>query len=292
MDPQWQPYADTAGRQGRTSYIAPQQHRDMNSASGTHQLSSSAFGHDVYQPVNSHPQPMAVSPLGSSRNRSYSGDVDVTMEDADPYNRMKYPSRPTHSQRPSAHYIPQDGTDSARRYSPMKPVTPSHYPASPQQPIHPTHGQYISQNSSARQSPTRNQYSTPSSYYSTPSMSTEMMLVYSKRGIIANKHSDVASSRQQPLQLPPIQAGDPLSDQYYPSSATAQLNAVFGREVRSPRHARSLQQTPLDMPRGPVPRFKRLERPDDLEPKMNTQPAFRRANPEGGFISVSPHSRE
>lgn len=263
MDPQWQPYTDTAGRQGRTSYIAPQQQqRDMNNAPGNHQVPSSTFGHDVYQPTNSHSQPMAVSPIGSSRNRSYSGDVDVTMEDADPYNRMKYPSRPTHSQRPSAHYIPQDGTDPARRYSPMKPVTPSHYPASPQQPIHPAHGQYISQNSSARQSPTRNQYSTPSqSYYSTPT-----------------------SSRQQPLQLPPIQAGDPISDQYYPNSATAQLNAVFGREVKSPRHARSLQ-TPLDMSRGPVPRFKPLQRPDDLEPKMHTQPAFRRANPEGGFIS-------
>ncbi|KAL8762612.1 MAG: hypothetical protein Q9184_001413 [Pyrenodesmia sp. 2 TL-2023] len=87
------------------------------------------------------------------------------------------------------------------------------------------------------------------------------------------------------MQLPPIQAGDPIADQFYPSSATAQLNAVFGRETRSPRHPRSAQLTPLDMPRGPVPRFQRLERTSDLEPKINTQPAFRRANPEGGFIS-------
>ncbi len=90
------------------------------------------------------------------------------------------------------------------------------------------------------------------------------------------------------MQLPPIQAGDPITDQFYPSSATAQLNAVFGREARSPRHPRSAQHTPLNMPRGPMPRFQRLERTSDLEPKINTQPAFRRANPEGGFISVSP----
>ncbi|KAL9598335.1 MAG: hypothetical protein Q9219_004563 [cf. Caloplaca sp. 3 TL-2023] len=243
MDPQWQPYTDSAGRQGRNSYATPQhQHREVNNASGIHHPPSTALGHDVYQTptMNSHRQSMAVSPLGTPRTRSYSGDVDVTMEDADPYNRMKYPSRPTHSHRPSAQYIPQDGTDPARRYSPMKPLTPSsHYPASPQQPLHPTH----------------------THYYATPT-----------------------STRQQPLQLPPIQAGDPLSDQYYPSSATAQLNAVFGREARSPRHARAAQQTSFDVSKGPIPRFRRLERLDDLEPKVNTQPAFRRANPEGGFI--------
>ncbi|KAI4096720.1 MAG: hypothetical protein LQ348_006558 [Seirophora lacunosa] len=194
---------------------------------------------------------MAVSPSGTPRTSSYSGDVDTAMEDADPYNPMKYPARPSHSNRPSAQYIPQA---SAQRYSPMQTSTPSaHHPA--------PHAQYPSQNSSARQSPTRNQYSTPShTFYSTPTSS-------------------------RPLQLPPIQAGDPISDQFYPGSATAQLNAVFGREAKSPRHPRSAQQTPFDMPRGPVPRFRRLERNGDLEPKVNTQPAFRRANPEGGFIS-------
>ncbi|KAL8947147.1 MAG: hypothetical protein Q9222_006541 [Ikaeria aurantiellina] len=264
MDHQWQPYADGAVPSGHFSHTTPQQQqqpRDMNSASGARHLPISGFNYESYQTptVPSHPQSMAVSPTGTPRTRGFSGDGDVAMEDADPYNRMKYPSRPTHSHRASAQYMPNDDSAAARRYSPMKATTPtSHYPASPQQA---SYNHYISQNSSARQSPTRSHPSSQS-YYSTPT-----------------------SSRQQPLHLPPIQAGDPLPDQYYPSSATAQLNAVFGREAKSPRQSRLSQQDPLDTSRGPVPRFKRLERPGDLEPRMNAQPAFRRANPEGGFIS-------
>ena len=36
-----------------------------------------------------------------------------------------------------------------------------------------------------------------------------------------------------------------------------------------------------------VPEFRRVRGPTDLRPKVNHQPAFRRAAPEGGFISVS-----
>ncbi len=100
--------------------------------------------------------------------------------------------------------------------------------------------------------------------------------------------SHPASSRQQSLHLPPIQPSESSPEQYYPSSATAQLNAVFGREARSPRHLRPPQSAGgLDTLRGPVPRFKKLETLQDLKPKINPQPAFRRADPEGGFISVS-----
>ncbi|KAI4175027.1 MAG: hypothetical protein LQ346_008148 [Caloplaca aetnensis] len=243
MNNQWQPYTDLAERQGRSSYSTPQQQQHYQTPT-----------------MSSHSSAMAASPSSTPRTRGYTGDGDTAMEDADPYNPLKYPQRPTHSQRPSAQYIPQG--DYSRKYSPMQANTPSsHYPASPQHPPGASHPQYPSQNSSARQSPTRNQYTTPShSFYSTPSAGRSM-------------------------QLPPIQAGDPITDQFYPSSATAQLNAVFGRETRSPRHPRSAQHTPLNMPRGPMPRFQRLERTSDLEPKINTQPAFRRANPEGGFIS-------
>ncbi|KAL8871313.1 MAG: hypothetical protein Q9174_002824 [Haloplaca sp. 1 TL-2023] len=251
MDQQWQqPYADGVGRQGRYSMQQQQQQqhqpsRDMMNLSGLQHHPPSALGYESYHTPTI--PSMNASPAGTPRSRGFSGDGDVAMEDADPYNRMKYPSRPTHSHRASTQYVPHDDSTAARRYSPMKPVTPSsHHTASPQQSTQAAYSQYMSQNSSARQSPTRShQYSTPSqSYYSTP-----------------------VSSRQQPLHLPPIQAGDPLPDQYYPSSATAQLNAVFGREAKSPRHPRSSQQSTLNMPRGPVPRVQR------------------RANPEGGFIS-------
>ena len=38
--------------------------------------------------------------------------------------------------------------------------------------------------------------------------------------------------------------------------------------------------------KGPVPQFQRCDNVEDLEPRINTQPPFRRANPEGGFIGV------
>ncbi|OBT54758.1 hypothetical protein VE04_10348 [Pseudogymnoascus sp. 24MN13] len=37
--------------------------------------------------------------------------------------------------------------------------------------------------------------------------------------------------------------------------------------------------------RGPIPQFVKLRSVSDLQPQINAQPAFRRANPEGGFIS-------
>jgi dual specificity protein kinase YAK1 len=74
---------------------------------------------------------------------------------------------------------------------------------------------------------------------------------------------------------------------FYPQSATAQLNAVYNREARSPRapsHSNASQSQPG---RGPVPKFEKCTSTADLRPQINTQPPFRRANPEGGFISVS-----
>ncbi|KAL8785400.1 MAG: hypothetical protein Q9195_008660 [Heterodermia aff. obscurata] len=240
----------------------------MNNGSTQQNPGSAGHGYEAYQTpsVPSQPQSMAASPTGTPRARAYSGDGDVAMEDADPYNRLKYPSRPSHQHRTSGPYVPLEDSSAARRYSPMKALSPSmHYPQTPQQSNQGTYSAFNSQNTSARQSPTRpNPYSTPSqNYYSSP-----------------------ATSRQQPLHLPPIQVGELSPDQYYPSSATAQLNAVFGREAKSPRHPRQPHGVGgPDVPRGSVPRFKKLATPKDLEPRINPQPAFRRANPEGGFIS-------
>lgn len=265
MDQQWQTYSDSRARYSHTG--PQQQSRDMNNGSGQPQSASSGYGYEAYHTpsVPSNPQSMATSPTGTPRTRMYTGDGDVAMEDADPYNRLKYPSRPSHQHRVSAPYIPQEDSSAARRYSPMKALSPSnHYPQTPQQQSQGSFGAYSSHSTSARQSPTRpNAYSTPSqNYYPSP-----------------------ASSRQQPLHLPPIQVGELSPDQYYPSSATAQLNAVFGREAKSPRHPRQPYATGHDAPRGSVPRFKRLSTAKEFEPRINPQPAFRRADPEGGFIS-------
>ncbi len=145
-------------------------------SNGAAQLSQpqSGYGYEAYQTpsIPSQPQSMAASPIGTPHTRGYaSGDGDVAMEDADPYNKMKYPARPSHHSRPSGQYLGQEESSAARRYSPMK-ATPSS-PYTPQQPSQSPYGHYPAQNSSARQSPTRSShYSTPSqSNYSTPSES-------------------------------------------------------------------------------------------------------------------------
>ena len=101
-------------------------------------------------------------------------------------------------------------------------------------------------------------------------------------GYLANMPFDSAPVRH-PLQLSPINAADPQADQFFPNSATVQLNAVFGRELKSPRQPYPQHHGP----KGPVPRFSRTQSAQEIQPRIHTQPAFRRANPEGGFISVS-----
>ena len=172
MDQHWQAYSDS--RQGRLSHATPQQpSREMNNGATPQHHTASAYGYEAYQTpsVPSQTHSMAASPIGTPRARAYSGDPDVAMEDADPYNRLKYPSRPSHQHRASGPYIPQEDSTAARRYSPMKALSPStHYPQTPQQPSQGTYSAFNSQNTSARQSPTRpNAYSTPSqNYYPSP----------------------------------------------------------------------------------------------------------------------------
>jgi dual specificity protein kinase YAK1 len=59
-------------------------------------------------------------------------------------------------------------------------------------------------------------------------------------------------------------------DARYPQSA----NANSSRSGRSPLQ---IQDT--------VPKFRKIENVRDIQPRINNQPAYRRANPEGGFIS-------
>ena len=168
---QWQSLGDLPGnRQSRYGHSTSQHTREYSSA-GQHQ-GPTGFSYETYQTstVPSHPQSSATTPTSTPLvKQEYSGDGDVAMEDADPYNRMKYPTRPNHSHRSSAQYLSQEDSATSRRYSPMKALSPSSpYASSPQQPAQ-TYGAYVPQNASARQSPTRpNLYSTPSSqaYYS------------------------------------------------------------------------------------------------------------------------------
>ena len=171
MDQQWQQYSqEPPNRPSR--YQHPQmQHPQAN---GAHQQAQPAggYGYDAYQQTSSasHASTMATSPSGTPHRRTFSGDVDIKMEDADPYNSMKYPPRPSHHQRPSGQFLSQQ--ESSRGYSPVKTLSPSSpYTPSSSHSTQSPYGQFPSHSNSARQSPTRaTPYATPSqSYYTTPS---------------------------------------------------------------------------------------------------------------------------
>ncbi|RDW70082.1 kinase-containing protein [Coleophoma crateriformis] len=255
---QWQSYSDSAGPSrrytGNPPPTQPPMTRDYN---GSNQAQAPAgFSYEQYQGgLTAHSQSMGSSPVGTPQIRD--GNGDVSMQDAgDPYSGRQYPLRPHHSQhlsggRVAGHHTSQEPSTAAQRYSPMEALSPaSPYGAAPP----PGPGQYGAQ----RQSPNSRagSYSSPNTYY---------------------------TNRQQNQQIPPI---SPFTSQSegYPSSATAQLNAVFGNDPKSPR--RPGQPQPAGPPgRGPVPEFTKIRSMADIKPKVNSQPAFRRANPEGGFIS-------
>ncbi|KAF2766433.1 serine/threonine protein kinase [Teratosphaeria nubilosa] len=198
-------------------------------------------------------------------------------DEEDPYNRDKYSSRPPSNaqQNRLSQYMPVEGQSqsiAAQRYSPMNTSPSAPYLHSPpqqqqQQQAAANHFSPYTPHPSARQSPTRQQnpYASPSQrYYASPPTS-----------------SRAQASQLAPLQTPSGQGmGSPTS--YYPQSATQQLNAVFGNAPRSPGPQQS-QLAPGE--RGPVPHFTKCHSVADLHPRINAQPPFRRANPEGGFIS-------
>jgi len=227
--------------------------RDYNG--NTQAQPPAGFTYEQYQGgMGAHSQSITASPTAAPQMRDGSGDV--AMQDAgDPYSGMKYPMRPHHQQhlsggRAISQHSTQEPSTAAQRYSPMETLSPgSQYGATQQ-----GQNQYAS-----RQSPTRpGNYSSSNSYY---------------------------TSRQQSQKLPSI-TPFASNNEGYPNSAIAQLNAVFGNDPKSPR--RPVPQAAQSPPgRGPVPEFTKVRSMTDLHPKVNAQPAFRRANPEGGFISVS-----
>lgn len=259
---QWQPYSAAAGGGARRFNNNPQQGQSHQAREYTSGTAPANFGQfEQYQGgVNA---ASASASQGQNTPHVRDGSGDVAMQDAgDPYNGVKYPMRPHHHQHLSAggrsalHQSPQEQSSAAQRYSPMEALSS----AAPY-----TTASQTSQNPyNTRQSPTRpGSYSSPNSYY---------------------------SSRPQPQQLPPITPYSSANNQEaYPPSATSQLNAVFGNDVKSPRRPLP-QAAPPSSGRGPVPQFTKVRAVSDLQPKINAQPAFRRANPEGGFISVSQES--
>lgn len=258
---QWQAYPDSSAggssrRYNGNGYNAAQQHPQQHSQQSQVQQHSTGYSkYEGYQ-GSMNPQSSAASSLTSPQIRDGSGDV--AMSDAhDPYTSMKYPMRPHHQHHSSvgrATNLQQEPSQAAQRYSPMEALSPT----SPYAAKSVTAAQY-SNPPVQRQSPTRqaqSDYNPTSPYF-------------------ANRQS-------QPL--PSFNLYSQSHDAYASSSSSAAVvDNAFG-DAKSPR--RSVPQMITPGNKGPVPEFKKLRSSNDLCPKVNSQPPFRRANPEGGFISV------
>ncbi|KAI1344111.1 kinase-like protein [Xylariaceae sp. FL0016] len=251
---QWQGYQDAAGaprRYNGNSQMTPG--REYPQQPGQVQPSI-GFKYDQYQgAMNSHSaQASANSPITTPQLRD--GNGDVPMQDVhDPYGPMKYPMRPHHQShlsggRPPNLHSPSEPSAAAQRYSPMEVMSPT----SPYGPKAGSQGQFSTPHSQ-RQSPTRGDYQPTSPYF------------------------------RQSSQLPPI---TPYANnqENYPGSAVTPLDGTFTNDPKSPRRAHQPAINAPAEPR-PVPQFKKIGAPTDLRPRVNAQPPFRRANPEGGFIS-------
>ncbi|KAJ5156761.1 hypothetical protein N7492_009564 [Penicillium capsulatum] len=255
MDSGWQPYQDplmghpaqfNTGLASHPQQLAskygqpPQSQPPVGYTYETFQTPSTAT--KTPSGPNSKPVSMDSSPSAMPRTRDYVTDADTTMEDADPYNRAKYPSRPVHHSRASSQFLAQaEESSAARRYSPRDVLSPPmSYPTSPGK-TQSSYGFPPTPSGQSRRSPARAaDYSSPPLGYQSP-------------------------PSNRPPRLPPLQAADLSPEQYYP-----------------PPHPPTLVLLPG---RGPVPKFQKIKSVQELQPRVHVQPAYRRANPEGGFIS-------
>ncbi|KAF1987291.1 kinase-like protein [Aulographum hederae CBS 113979] len=265
MDQQQWSYTDDNTPSNRSSRYAPQPlgqqsaHREPNPVVPAKPDTYQTTPNTTRNTSSSAPSPS----FAPGRRMEYNGDKDgdVPMEDVDTYNKPKSVGQAGHHRAASSQIIQQEESAAARRYSPMNLSPSSPYAASPQQTGQPSYTSYTPQAQSTRQSPTRGTsayMSPPQNYFPSP------------------------ASRPHAPQLPPIQS-TMAADPYYAQSAAQHLASSYTREAKSPRHPPPSNQSPAG--RGPVPKFQKCTNIADLEPKINEQPPFRRANPEGGFIS-------
>ncbi|KAJ5498254.1 hypothetical protein N7453_007305 [Penicillium expansum] len=269
MDPGWQPYQDPLmGHPAQFNTALASHPQQLASKYGQSSQSQPPVGYtyEAFQTPgttskapsagsNSKTVSMASSPTATPRTRDYVTDADTTMEDADPYNRAKYPSRPNHNRASSQFMNQAEESSAARRYSPGNVLSPPmSYPTSP------------GKSPRLLWIPIRS----PECFPPVP-CETRICITATRISIAAI--------------LPPLQAGDLSPDQYYPPSASSHMSPGFGPGSRSPRSGSLPSQAPLVPGRGPVPKFQKIQSVQELKPRMNIQPAYRRANPEGGFIS-------
>ncbi|KAH8673821.1 kinase-like domain-containing protein [Xylariales sp. PMI_506] len=226
--------------------------REYSQQGGQLQQSPGALRYDQYGSIG---QSSTTSPMATPQMRD--GNGDIPMSDAhDAYGGIKYPMRPHHQAHvsggrpPNMNLHTSEPSAAAQRYSPMEVLSPtSPYPPKS------AGGQYASPHASQRQSPTRNGSDYPTSPY------------YGSR---------------QGSQLPSMSSYGVGGQDSFPAVSASALENAYSSDTSSPR--RPYQQAVIPEKR-PVPEFKKVRAITDLRPKVNPQPPFRRANPEGGFIS-------
>ena len=183
MDPHWQsPFSNTMNHPtrpgGGSVQVPPQQlGRDTGGQAQQHHIPL-GYDYEPYQSASaaSNGLSMASTPSAASHSNDYNGETDVPMEDADPYNRSKYPSRPAHQRGSSTQYLARQGSSAAQRYSPMDLLSPSGYASSPKSQSQ--NSSFQNQSSASRQSPTRQNYYPNSSqhYQDSPSKSIQFVI--------------------------------------------------------------------------------------------------------------------
>lgn len=285
MDPNWQQYHDPAGaaasrrHNGTTAAAA---HMSPSASQQQHPPPNAAYPYDQYHPaaVAAAAAPPQQVPVGAAAapppagapgvlhgspavnvnpmvpgpgQQPRDGNGDVPMRDAlDSHAGIKYAMRPHHQPHMSAGraaglHSPHDQQPSAAAQR-----------YSPMETLSPT-----SPYGAAKQS----QFSGPPSQTQSPAGAGEY------------PQSPYYAGRPQNAQLPPMSPYGPgPGADGYPSAAVAHLDGAFANASKSPQ-----RQTPVVKR---VPEFRKLRAVSDLQPKNNRQPPFRRANPEGGFISV------
>lgn len=270
MDSQWQSYTDSPAASRRHNGSAPHQQVPRDYALQNPQQpappAQGAYKYDHYHggvSVDHSPATATSNSANANANAVSSplsghvrdGNGDVPMHDAHgAHAGIKYPMRPHHQShtsggRSSNLHSPQESSAAAQRYSPLDTLSPSSPYGSKPGPFGNSPHQ--------RQSPTKQGEYSQSPYY---------------------------AARPQNQQLPPITPYASTHDGY-PSSAVSSsaMDTPFSADPKSPRR----QPAPAPSARAPVPEFRNIRGLNELRPKNNHQPPFRRANPEGGFISVS-----
>jgi dual specificity protein kinase YAK1 len=74
-------------------------------------------------------------------------------------------------------------------------------------------------------------------------------------------------------------------DPYYPYSPTDQFAGAKNGNAQTITRQQSMAYA-RRVDASSIPKIRKIKSIQDLQPQINSQPPYRRANPEGGFISV------